>query len=378
MKPGVNPQSLVVFVTGISGSGRFDLLQQLSSSAKELHIIDVGTKMYEKSRELGVNIPDGKILDMDPLALEYLRAATFEDILKEVEKIREKGEVATISTHVCFRWKTPLLHAFNFHYVNKLSPDLYINIIDNAHYIYAALASSNAWRGKLTLKEILIWRDEEAFITRLLAEYQRKPYYIFPRHEDPATLEKILFDVERAKKTGGKPAPKAYLSYPITHVKGDPEFVEQKNEVKKKLKEAGVALFDPISIEDSLLIDMAYDAEKNGKNHVEINLADKTVTLPIKQVYEALEDIKDQVVARDYQLINQSDFIIVYYPTTVLSPGVLSEIKYGYTHNKHVYAIFPHESASPFFEYYTTKIFRDLDSLIDYLKETQTIGEEND
>jgi adenylate kinase len=378
VNPHVNSRDLVAFVTGISGSGRYDLLKQLTPTAPDLNIIDVGTNMYQKSRELGVEIPDGKILDMDPLALEYLRAATFEDILKEVEKTRQKGQVAAISTHVCFRWKKHLLHAFNFHYVNLLAPDVYINIIDNAHYIYAALASSNAWRGKLTLKEILVWRDEEAFITRLLAEYQRKPYYVFPRHEDPQMLQKILYDVERAKKTGQKPAPKAYLSYPITHVKGDPEFMKQKDEVKQRLKQAGIVVFDPISIEDSILVDMAYEAEKNGKDTVEIPTETQTVQLPIKQIYEALDDIKDQIVARDYQLINQSDFIVVYYPVTVLSPGVLSEIKYGYTHNKHVYAIFPHQSASPFFEYYTTKIFKDLDTLIQHLQETHTTGENND
>jgi adenylate kinase len=44
-------------------------------------------------------------------------------------------------------------------------------------------------------------------------------------------------------------------------------------------------------------------------------------------------------------------------------------VKYGYTHNKDVYALFPHENASPFFEYYTTRIFKDVDSLLDYLKE---------
>ncbi|MEM0093754.1 MAG: hypothetical protein QW753_05215, partial [Thermofilum sp.] len=84
----------------------------------------------------------------------------------------------------------------------------------------------------------------------------------------------------------------------------------------------------------------------------------------------AVEDIRDQIVARDYQLINQSDMLVVFYPVRVLSPGVLSEIKYGYTHNKDVFAIFPHEGASPFFEYYTTKVFKDVDSLIDHLKET--------
>ncbi|MFZ8854859.1 MAG: hypothetical protein ACO2OQ_01685, partial [Thermofilaceae archaeon] len=74
---------LIAFVTGISGSGRLDLLNEVQKLNPQLHVIDVGTRMHRKSEELGIQIPEGKILDMDPLALDYLRAVTFEDILRE-------------------------------------------------------------------------------------------------------------------------------------------------------------------------------------------------------------------------------------------------------------------------------------------------------
>ncbi|UNQ72643.1 hypothetical protein [Infirmifilum sp. NZ] len=362
-------EALVSFVTGISGSGRLSLLKEVQSRNDALKIIDVGTRMYKKSSDLGIQIPDGKILDMDPLALDYLRAATFEDILKEVEGLRSAGSAVSISTHVCFRWKKHLMHAFNFHYVNALNPDVYINVIDNAHNVYLNLLHDSAWSGRLTLKEVLVWRDEEAFITRMLAEYQRKPFYLFPRREDPSMLERILFKVEAARKSGSKPLPKAYLSYPITHVKGNPEVWKEKDEVKQKLKDSGVVVFDPISIEDSVLIDWAYEAVAKGKETVEVEVDGRVGEIKVKEILDAVGDIKDQIVVRDYQLINQSDMIIVFYPTKVLSPGVLSEIKYGYTHNKNVYAIFPFEESSPFFEYYTTRLFKDVDALLDHLRE---------
>lgn len=365
--------ALCAFTTGISGSGRLALLKEVQALNKALIVIDVGTRMYKKSEDLGIQIPDGKILDMDPLALDYLRAATFEDVLREVDEARKNGGTAAVSTHVSFRWKKHLISAFNFHYVNSLNPDVYINVIDNAHNIYVNLHYDRAWRGRLTLKEILVWRDEEAFITRMLAEYQRKPFYLFPRREDPAMLERILFQVERARKLGEKPVPKVYLSYPITHVKGNPEIMKEKDEVKKRLKEAGLVVFDPISIEDSVLIDMAHQAQAEGKDVIEVEVDGKVGEIKVSEVMSAINDIKDQIVVRDYQLINQSDMIVVFYPTKVLSPGVLSEIKYGYTHNKNVYAIFPFEESSPFFEYYTTKLFKDVDSLLDYLKEVQAI-----
>ncbi|MEM1516024.1 MAG: AAA family ATPase [Thermofilum sp.] len=363
-----NVARLVAFVTGISGSGRLALLQEVQRRSPSVHVIDVGSRMYSKSEELGVQIPEGKILDMDPLALDYLRAVTFEDILRELESTSH--EVVAISTHVSFRWKKHLLQAFNFYYVNRIDPDIYVNVVDNAHSIYARLSGDRAWRNRLTIKDILVWRDEEFFITKMLADYRRKPCYLFPRREDPAMLERILFNVEKASKEGGRRMWKAYLSYPITHVKGDEKFFAEKEDIKKKLKEAGLVIFDPITIEDSVLIDLAIQAKSEGKEYVEISEDGFQAKVSVNDLLAAVEDIRDQIVARDYQLINQSDMLVVFYPVRVLSPGVLSEIKYGYTHNKDVFAIFPHEGASPFFEYYTTKVFKDVDSLIDHLKET--------
>lgn len=359
---------LVAFVTGISGSGRLALLQEVRERNSSLYVIDVGSRMYNKSEEMGIQIPEGKILDMDPLALDYLRAATFEDILRELESTNH--EVVAISTHMSFRWKKHLLQAFNFYYVNRIDPDVYINVVDNVLNTYVRLSSDRAWRNRLTIKDILVWRDEEFFITKMLADYRRKPCYIFSRREDPAMLERILFNVEKVSKEGGRRMKKAYLSYPITHVKGDERFFAEKEEIKKKLKDAGLVVFDPITIEDSILIDKALQARSEGRDHIEIPGNGFLVRVSVQDLLAVIDDIKDQTVSRDYQLINQSDMIIVFYPVKVLSPGVLSEIKYGYTHNKDVFALFPHEEASPFFEYYTTKVFKDVDNLIDYLKES--------
>ena len=362
-------KGLVAFTTGISGSGRLDLLKHVAENTEMLKIIDVGSRMYKKSEELGIQIPEGKILDMDPLALDYLRAATFEDILRDIEAWRRRQIAIAISTHTCFKWKKHLTHAFNFYYLNRINPDIYINIVDNIHYIYVKLQNNMAWKNRLTLKDLLVWRDEELFITKILAEYKKKPFYLISRREDPKMLEKVIFDVEIAKKNGKKPAPKAYLSYPITHVKGNPNFFKEKEETKRKLKEAGIVIFDPISVEDFEIVGMAYSAKKAGQKEIEVEIDGLKAKINVDDVYNALEDIKDQVVARDYQLIMQSDMIIVYYPTKILSPGVLSEINYGFTHNKQVYAIFPYENISPFFEYYTTRIFKDVDSLLDHMRD---------
>lgn len=358
----------LAFTTGISGSGRLDTLKTVSEKDPRLRIIDIGTKMFEKSQALGIDIPEGKILDMDPLALDYLRAATFEDVLNSIREAKDDEAIA-VSTHTCFRWKKHLTHAFNFYYLNRLSPDVYINIVDTVHYTYAKLQNNQAWRGRLSIKDLLVWRDEESFITKMLAEYTRKPFYLFSRREDPEMLRKIIFDVEKAKRDGKKPAKKAYLSYPITHVKGQENVLEKKEEIKEKLKKAGIIIFDPIAVEDLEVVDLLAQAQEANKDYIEVEVDGVTAKIDAKEIINNLDDIKDQVVARDYQLIMQSDMIIVFYPTKTLSPGVLSEVNFGHTHNKDVYAIFPLGSVSPFLEYYTTKIFKSVDELLEYFQD---------
>ena len=367
---------MIIFVTAISGSGRLDYIKRVQKLAGDrLEIRDIGSMMFEKSRQLGIEIPEGKILDLDPFALNYLRAAIFEKLLKEKRSFEGYGEEdrdLIISTHTCFRWKKHLLPGFNFYYLNQLKPDVYVTIIDNVHYIKARLESNPHWRGRLTLKDILIWRDEEVFISEMLAQYQQKPHYIIAHSDPPDVLYNIIYNVEKKRRRGEKPAIKAYLSYPITCVKGRDEFMREKNEVKEKLKKSGIVVFDPISVEEMDIVGEAEAAAREGREEIVFEVEGKEYSVSVREVEDAKEDIIDQVVVRDYKLINQSDIIIVYYPVEYLSAGVLSEINYGFTHNKEVYAIFPH-SVSPFLRYYTTKIFRSPEELIEYFREREMI-----
>jgi len=365
---------MIIFASGISGSNKMGYLKEVASiSNGTIEIIDVGNLMFEKSNQLGIEIPEGKILDLDSLALDYLRAVTFEEILKLIDKYQGvEGQDLIISTHTCFRWKKHLTPAFNFYYLNQINPDIYITVIDNVQNIWARLQRSQ-WKNRLSLKDIIVWRDEEAFITEMLAEYQKKPFYIVSRNEPPELLRNILLNVEKNKRLGKKSALKAYLSYPITYMKGDPDWMEKKEHVKKCLRDAGLVVFDPITIEEVDIIGLAEDAKSKGENSVTFELEGEKFSISVNEIEESKEDILDQIVARDYKLIDQSDVIIVFYPVTTLSPGVLSEINYGFTHNKEVYAIFPYKNRSPFFEYYTTAIFKSVEDLLEYFRENDRL-----
>ena len=332
-----------VVVTGTSGSGRGEYIasavDEMRSSGESVKVFDVGSMMFETADNLGVEIPEGRILNLAPSTLNYLRTTVFEKILREARD----HENVVVSTHACFRWKRHLLQAFDFYYLNLLSPDLYVTVVDSIANMKGRLDSSQHWRGRLGLKDLIVWRDEETFLTKSIADFQRKPFFMLPAKQPPETLRRLM---------RSHAAPKAYLSYPMTHL-GDraQEFSERLRSFASELRRRGLMVFDPGEVEDSDLVEGRVKLEGVSQEEVE----------------SVREDIYDQIVARDYQLIDQSDFVVVYYYVPVMSPGVLSEMTYAFSSAKEVYVVF-RGPESPFFRYYSTKIFRDEDELFSFLE----------
>lgn len=64
---------------------------------------------------------------------------------------------------------------------------------------------------------------------------------------------------------------------------------------------------------------------------------------------KAIGLIKTRTVERDFQFIDQSDAVVVFYLTDKVSPGVLAEIYYAHRNQKQVFITFKH-GRSPFME----------------------------
>ena len=359
---------MIIIATGITGSGRANYIRKVvnysKKRGKKIEYIDIGPQMFKKAEQLRVNIPENKILDLDPLALSFLRATTFEEVLSDIDRYKNDKEDLIISLHASFRWRKVLLPAFDFYYLRRLEPDFYVTIINSAHKIREELhlkADLRHWIERLTLREILTWQDEEIFTTKIVADFQAVPHYIISGTDDPYTLYKVIYDVEKVKKKGGKPAKKAYLSYPMTMIRKYKDITAEKDNLVKELKKLGIVVFDPSIVEDMILVEMLEETKEGS-----IKPPDGKVGIPRGEVEEARQYIVEQTVVRDYRLIDQSDMVIVYYPVKELSAGVLSEMIYAYTHQKDVYALFPYRM-SPFFQYYSTKVFEKTDELIKYL-----------
>ena len=354
-----------IVVTGISGSGREVHLKRFVEFAEakntKVKLFSVGSMMFEAARKLGVEIKEDKILDLSPSSLNFLRATVFEQIIREAENY----ENIVISTHASFRWKKHVFQAFDFHYLNELSPDAFITISDSALPIKIRLESSKQWRGRLTLKEILVWRDEETLLTKSIADYRRRPFYIVPFSSPPETLFNLVFK-QHSKKV--------YLSYPITHIENREAKLAGKDRFKDRLRKLGLTVFDPGEIEDSLLLYKLRELKDTGGGKLTVEENGVKIEIHIGEIEDVVEDLLDQIVARDYQLIDQSDFLVVYYFSQVMSPGVLSEMTYGFSNNKKVFVVYKGPE-SPFFNYYSTRIFESEEALVDFMNREGMIME---
>jgi adenylate kinase len=335
-----------VVCTGSSGSDRMGYLQGVEQLAREagipLEVCSVGDMMLDKAQHIGSPVSREKILDLPSSSLEWLRGTVFEEIVRKATS----HENTIIATHTCFRWKKYLSPAFDTYYLSQLDPDFYVTITDDYDAIRRRLEHMQQWRGRLQLWEILVWRDEEALITKILAQNFRKPHYLIARQEPPQILFDLMFRPERKR---------AYLSYPITAIeKEQPEQLDGVMEFLAELRKH-LTVFNPLAMSE---LERAKRLQEEAD--VEMNA-------------ELVRMLEDQTVARDYQFIDQSNFVIVYYPVKEPSPGVLSELIYGFSHDKEVYMVFPYD-ISPFLQFYCTEIFKTGEELIDHLREAKIIG----
>jgi adenylate kinase len=331
-----------VIVSGISGSGRSDAITDLKNYVKKKYpkkrivVMSTNRMMRETAKELRMDVKREKMLDLSPPTLQALRSTVFERILREIEELeKQHQEIAVIlDTHATYRWREHLMAGWDFFYLTKLKPDLFLTIINVINDIYETLESNPLWGGMNNRMQLGIWQEEEAFTTKLMAEIMKKPFYIIARRQPPDTLYRLIFEHEVSEKV--------YLSYPMTHIKDDAKKKEIA-ELAKELRNLGFVVFDPGTMElEKLYLDIPEDI----------------------RIYDFY-----QTVYRDFQLIDQGTMVIVFYPEIVHSSGVVNEQAYGFRNNKYVFAVFPAENFSPFTSFFADKTFMSVNDLIKFLKE---------
>lgn len=189
---------------------------------------------------------------------------------------------------------------------------LFTTVIDGVDDVHKRLAATD-W-GERKRLELALWRDEEIFVTGLLADIYRRPHYIVARQEPPENVSELVLNPWR---------PRAYLSFPITALKEDVEANRKIVNIRDKIRQ-WLVVFDPYKIKD-------YD-----------------LTYQVPEMNAIARELGQQTEQRDFRFIDQSEILIAFFPKDVKSTGVEAELRHAKTTGKMIYLCYPGKPGGPF------------------------------
>ncbi|HVZ94235.1 MAG TPA: ATP-binding protein [Phycisphaerales bacterium] len=358
-------------VTGQVGMDKKEFLRAaVDFAGQQGETIDayhVGDMMYAEGRD----IRPGRILDLPWSRLNSLRRAAIKDIIADA-----KGKKNVIvNTHATFRWRHGLFSAFDFDQIQLLEPDIFVCLVDNIEVVHHRLHRDHDIDA--TLKDCMVWREEEILATEIMAQALHKPFYILSRGRHESTHKTMFRLVCRSEMK------KVYPSFPMSHVVDMPDVLAEIDHFRAELASHFIA-FDPADVDEKLLLDRAVAAAKEGNTDKFLDMqahsfgGSKAVAEPIRvRVREVLDiagDIDGQIYMRDFKLIDQSDMIVSFVPELPggipgLSSGVERELHHAFEHTKEVYVVWkPRKNPSPFITETATKIFKSVDEALGFFE----------
>ena len=364
-------------VTGQVGMNKKDYLAAVSRLAgdrgERLDLYNVGDLMYEEAPD----VRPGRILDLQLSRLNALRRSAFKDIIKNSA---DQPNII-VNTHATFRWRHGLFKAFDFDQIEALQPDLLICLIDNIEVVHHRL--SHEHHVDATLKDLMVWREEEIMATQIMAEALGLGNRFFVlsrgRHED--TIETCFRLICRGKMR------KVYPSFPMTHVVNLPDTLKEIDEFRAQLARHFIA-FDPADVDEKLLLESAIQASREGRDFIEVEPgsfsgSQEKLEVSVKQVLDIAGDIDGQIYSRDFKMVRQADMIVSLVPELPdgmpgLSSGVERELHHAFEHGKEVYVVWrPAKAPSPFITETATKIFDSVEQALAYFEEKGMFAQKN-
>jgi adenylate kinase len=350
-------------VTGQVGVDKGPYLEAVQAEARkngiDLTVCHVGRMMYHEAPD----VPPGRILNLPITRLNTLRRAAFKEILRAAER----HEHLLVNTHATFRWRHGLFAAFDFDQIKALKADVYMTVVDNVESVHQRLVRDHDIDH--TLKDIMVWREEELLATEILANITRGygHFYMLSRGRNiptTQTIYRLMFEPQRKK---------AYLSFPMSHVMDLPDTLAEIERFKSAMHEH-FTCFDPADVDEYLLHTSAIQALQEGRTTIEADAADGKVTLKTADVVQVSGDIMGQIYARDFKMIDQSDMIVSLIPELPggkpgISSGVERELQHAFEGGKEVYVIWTARGTpSPFITETATKVFAGVDEALTHIR----------
>jgi len=352
-----------IVVTGMVGVDKKSYLEEVCAYAgaegREVFLCNVGDMMYGEAPD----IPPGKILDISLKRLSSLRRSVFKDI---IVKARTAPNLI-VNTHATFRWWHGLFPAVDFDQMRQLAADMYICLIDGVIALHTRLLNQHTVQH--TLKDLIVWREEEMIGTEMLCKGidDKIPFYCLARGCEGPTVEtfyKLVFSPQTTR---------AYLSFPMTAVAEMEEVRKEIDEFRQAMKGLFVC-FDPGDLEEAFLPGYARRAEEEGLEFVETMVFGRSVRIDVDEIRQIERDINSQIYARDFMLIDQSDMIISFIPTTddgraAISSGVEREMQHAHEAAKEVYVIWTaRQNPSVFVTQTATRVFPGISEALEFFK----------
>src|SRR5881396_3227685 len=348
-------------VTGQVGVDKGPYLQAVQQAAQkaghDLVVCHVGRMMYQEAPD----VPAGRILNLPISRLNTLRRAVFKEILKAADQ----HEHLLVNTHATFRWRHGLFAAFDYDQIKAFNADVYITLLDNAESVHQRLMRDHDIDH--TLKDIMVWREEELLATEILANILRGygHFYMISRGRNIPTMQTIYrLMFERDKK-------KVYLSFPMSHVMDLPDTLAEIERFKESINQHFIC-FDPADVDEFVLHTLAEKAVLAGENEITVQASEGTVKLKTQDVVQISGDIMGQIYARDFKMVDQSDMIISLVPELpngkpALSSGVERELQHAFEGGKEVYVVWACRAMpSPFVTETAAKVFKSTTEAVEY------------
>ncbi|MEY2714703.1 MAG: hypothetical protein RIT24_1046 [Planctomycetota bacterium] len=359
-------------VTGQIGVDKKPYLKAVKDAAElrgeSIKLFNLGDLMYAEAPD----VRPGRILDLPISRLATLRRAAFKDVIAATMPSKEHRNVI-LNTHATFRWRHGLFSAFDFDQMAKFEPDMFICLVDNVEVVHQRLHAEHDIDA--TLKDCMVWREEEILATELLAQAMgcQNNFYILSRGRQQDTVETAMRLVTRPEMR------KVYPSFPMSHVVDMPDVLAEIDHFRAELAKHFIT-FDPGDVDEKLLLDRALAAARDGKDWIETaahsfgGRAGRPIRVSVREVLDIAGDIDGQIYMRDFKLIDQSDMIVSLVPelpngTPGLSSGVERELQHAWEHTKEVYVVWkPRKAPSPFITETATKIFKSVDEALSYFE----------
>lgn len=353
-----------ILLTGQGGtnrSGILDALEDELSEDQDLRGFHVGDRMYQAVPA----VPRGRMLTLPLPQLREVRRRALDDIADEMS-----DDIPSIlMSHATFRWKRGLVRGFEFDELEQFEFDKVCVLVDDVDAVKLRLENSVEYaEHEFSLKDLLVWREEEIFASELLAAWLglQDEFYIVPRKHAATLLRQLLFEDHKDR---------FYLSFPITHITGDPDALAEVKEYKSRLRDLVIG-FDPYAMQEKRL---EYQLEATLEDDdvpdvIEVETLGETLRLDRREVRSVVSDLNGQIISRVFKMIDQSDGVIALVPEVggrpEISAGVTRELQYAHQSGKPAYVVWePAADPSPFIDDVATRRFGSVDECVDVLAE---------